>query len=441
MKFNYFLLLCLAVLISCNEEITVGSSLLEEGSISLEYNDSIAVTGYTRMANPQVVYRGVNTTQSTYLLGQIDDPVFGRSNTELYLSTALFDDAFPSFDTLKIDSVIMSLPLDTLGQYANDNAIHNIRVYQLSNELTTDIDTIKSDEQFASEMTALADVNMRISHRDSVKYYNPTSDTIVKDVPQLRIPLDTMLWHDLAQDTSINRDPEMYSSFIKGFKLVSNPETDAIAGIDLGSDQRVYIELYFSPVNNDTTHYVYLFDLGGVRGNFLNHDISATELESALNDTETEYWYIQGMQGPEIVVDISEIDNYTDQVINRAILELPLLHEADPVVDPLSRMRVLYIDEDGNRQRILDNLIFDNGGLLIDVFGGSLDSLEVNGTTRYFYQMEITNHINSIVGETVTSRELIIECSNKPSTAQRSVIYSAKNPDYPARIKLVTSNP
>jgi len=124
MRINLLALIFISALFSCNEDISVGSSLLEDGAIEIDYTDSIRLEGQTIEADPVVVYRSaISFTGSTYLLGNVDDPVFGRSSAEVYFSVGLFNNQFPAFDTLQIDSVVMNLPLDTLGQYGRNQAI------------------------------------------------------------------------------------------------------------------------------------------------------------------------------------------------------------------------------------------------------------------------------------------------------------------------------
>ncbi len=114
-------------LISCNEEISVGSSLLDDNSIQIEYTDSVELSGYSVYSDPVVVFRNTSSFGNRlFLLGNIQDPVFGQSTADIYVSLNIVDQNFPLFDTLKIDSVVLSIPLDTLAQYGQDGVVHDI---------------------------------------------------------------------------------------------------------------------------------------------------------------------------------------------------------------------------------------------------------------------------------------------------------------------------
>ncbi len=439
MKLNLLLLFAIVALFSCNEEISVGSSLLDDNSIVIEYTDSIELSGYSVYSEPVVVFR--NTTSfgnRIFLLGLIQDPVFGLSSAEAYVSLNIADQNFPSFDTLKIDSVVLAIPLDTLGQYAMDGAFHDIEVRQLQEELTIELlDTLFSDQSFEAESTVLGSISQIINHRDSVKIYSPIEDSIFTVAPQIRIPLDTMLWHDIAVDTLINKDPIAFSAFAKGLLLSSSSTENSIIGLDLSSTSSAALEFYYSNKDNDSK--IYFIEVGKIRSNHLSHDYSGTEVEASVTDSLDSRWYIQEMQGVNIELDLSAVKDFSDKVINRATLELVLLSETDPVVGPVDRIRASFINEDGIKLLILDNAIEQNTGL--SVFGGNLEESELNGMTVMLYQFDITNHINAIISGNAKSSKILLESSNKAQGAGRSIILGTGDSMFPAKLKMITSKP
>ena len=439
MRFNLFLLLFISVLLSCNEEITVGSSLLDGGSVVLDYTDTLAISGKTISSDPVVSFRNSSTfTGRTYLLGQIDDPVFGSSFSELYLNTSIVDQNFPIFDTLTLDSVVMVLPLDTLGQFGVDGAVHNIEVYQLTEQLTVESqDTIYSNQRFETEMTPLASFSRRVSHRDSLEIYSIIEDTLLKVPPQLRIPLDTNFWSAIARDTSINRNDDVYQETVRGFVVRTTSSENSMIGVDLSAASAVALQLYYS--TDDTTHTAYFFDLGNIRSNYFEHDFSGTDVDQAIIDSSSNLFYLQEMNGPDIELDISSILDYSNRVINRATIDLVLVDEMDPVVRPVDQLRVSYINDDGNKTVIRDNLL--EPATVIQLFNGSLDSLNINGLPARQYSFDITNHVNFIISGDITSTKIFVESSNKSQGAARSVIYGPAHQEFPAKFKLISSIP
>lgn len=440
MRFIFLLLGILSILYACNEEITVGSSLLEDGAIDVNYTDTLALTGKVVESNRVIAYRSSSSsTNNLYLLGQLTDPVFGNSSSELYLSSRLENTVFPNFDTLSIDSVIMVLPLDTLGIFGQDNAMHTLSVYQLRDRLNTeDRDTIYADEQFEIEATELGRISKTISHRDSFEIFSPNDDTIVRIPPQLRIPLDTSLWHEIANDTLISRNDEMYRDAVRGFLVRSENSDNAMLGINLATNSAASIQFYYSA--DDTTHRIYFFDLGTVRSSYFTHDYSGTPVETSFGDSLSTVWYLQQMMGPNIEIDLSSVKDYADKVINRATLELFVLDEGSPDVELVEELEAYYINDSGQRTLVFDKLV-QNAGTAIPVFGGELESRDIDGNNVSLYSVDISNHVNLIVSGEIESSKIIIQASGKLSGARRTILYSYNSQDFPARLKLVSSNP
>jgi len=441
MRIYLLALIFISALFSCNEEISVGSSLLEDGAIEIDYTDSVPVLGQTIETDPVVVYRSaISFTGSTYLLGNIEDPVFGRSSADIYYSAGLFNNQFPAFDTLQIDSVVMSLPLDTLGQYAKDGVLHNISVYQLTSSLTESIpDTLFSNQTFDSESMAMGSISRTVSHRDSVEIYVPSLDSTLLFPPQLRIPLDTQLWHTIVRDTMIIRDGERFQEEVKGFLLSSESTESSLIGLDLGPGSTATIELYYSSVEG-TTKSLYVFDLAAVRSNYFKHDISATPLEAALVSGSSDRWYLQEMQGPDIEIDISSVLDYSDRVINRATLQLFIEKETNPLFSSVEELELLYEDAGGIKRLVFDNAFQNQNNLVIDIFDGQPREELVQGDSLLQVSFDLTNHVNSIISSAVESKKIIISSSNKASGAARNIFFGTSS-EYPPKLKLVTSNP
>jgi hypothetical protein len=432
-----FILLC-AVLISCNEEISVGSSIVDDGSITLDYTDTLFLSGKTVKGDPAVVFRNTSTfDRQTYLLGQLDDPSFGSSRADLYMSSNVVDNFFPAFDTLKIDSVVMVLPLDTLGQFGEDNVLHDIRVYQLSNTLEVDFqDTLFSDQSFDFNPVAIGEYTGIVNHLDSVDVYSVTEDRIIAEEAQLRITLDTALWHEIASDTLVSRNDTLYNDVVKGFLVQASSSESSMIGINLAPNSNVGIRFYYSA--DDTTHRVYTFDLANIRSNNFIHDYSGTAVESALNSGDDELMYLQGMEGLDLELDLSSVRDVSDRIINRAVLEL-ILDESDNTNEAVEQLEAFYFTTAGTRIRLTDQILQNNS--FISVFGGRLSDISIDGLELKAYNIDISNHVNAIIENDIDTATIRLQAINKEQSGLRSAIFGPAHNTYPAKIKLVTSKP
>ena len=434
-------LLLLVGLISCNEEITVGSSLLEDSSINVDFTDTVTVTAKTVAENRLISYRNSLTfTNGTYMVGAIDDPTFGRSSSETYLSIRIVDELFPEFDTLKIDSVVMVIPLDSLGQFGNEDAIHEISVHQLDNSLVVDAgDTLFTNQSFNYNSTPMGTYTGRVSHKDSVKIFSAIVDSTICAAPQLRVQLDTSLWHDIAIDTLKSRDADVFLDLVRGFVIRSTPNDNSMFGLNLADSQTPLIELYYE--ENDSTKNVYLFDLAQFRSSLFSHDYSGTPVLEAIETESDELLYIQSMQGPNIELDLVNLLAFQDNVVNRASLNLYVQQETDPVLPLVDEIEAYYVSNSGDTIRISDAIINDSPQVTIDVEGGQLENIIIGGELVKKYELDITNHVVQIIRGNISSTKIFLRALRKEQRANRSILLGPNHPEFPIEIELTISNP
>jgi len=441
MRLYFFLLFAIVgVLSSCNEEITVGSAILEDTTIDVSFTDTFDINVKTVLDDTVVTYR-TGADSRTYLLGELSDPSFGFSKSDIYLSTQLISSSIPSFDTLNVDSIIMVFPLDTFGQFGNESAVHNIEVFQLNEELEPIGDIILASDVFDVNTTPVAQYSTVINHRDSVFLELATDrDSLVKSFPQLRIPMDIDFWLPIIKDTTvfnIDNNSATYNETVKGFLLKSNPDDSSIAGINLSSSSPLSIAIYYTNLDGTVSNN-YLIDVGAIRSSQFTHDYSSTSVGDAIDQTNTEFGYLQSMQGVNIEVDLSSVKALENTVINKAQLEFFLLEETDPLVEPVESLEVVFEDDEGNTIQIVDSTLPTT---VLDYLGGDLESTVIGGQTLRKYEVNITNHVVLFARGDLDNPIITVEARNKPQRATRSIILGTSHPEFPMKLKLVTSNP
>ena len=443
MRLYFFLLIALVgALVSCNEEITVGSTILEDTTIDVEFTDTLDLEVKTVVDDTVIVFRSnVSNLSGSYLLGEINDPSFGFSKSDIYMSTSL-NVISPGFDTLTVDSVVMIIPLDTLSQAGNTNAIHDIKVFQLEEELkTNDNNNILASDAFAFGSTSLGGYNGVVNHRDSVNVQDALDrDSLILEPAQLRVTMDLGYWETILRDTTIMNDADVFEETLKGFVLRSETSESSMAGLNLSNSSAKRILVYFSSLDN-TRHNVYRIDIGETRSSQFTHDYTGTNIETLIDQPATDFAYLQTMQGVNIEVDLKSVLALENTIINRATLELFLLDEADPVIDPIESLDVVFVNENGSQIQILDGNLADSPSSTIDYLGGQLESEVIGGQTFKKYQLDITNQVVLIARGEFENSKIVIEGRNKPQRASQSIILGPDHPDFPLKLKLVTSKP
>ncbi|MFM2394406.1 MAG: hypothetical protein RLZZ546_2388, partial [Bacteroidota bacterium] len=116
-KKNIFLFLALLLIFSCNENSSIGEGLLSDERLDLDYTNNFIIKGATYINKPSISYfRNVDqfgqlriATPSTALIGNLDDPYFGKLKSAFYASIVYNGaQSIPSFTDYVLDSAVMS---------------------------------------------------------------------------------------------------------------------------------------------------------------------------------------------------------------------------------------------------------------------------------------------------------------------------------------------
>ena len=437
-SYCYFLFLIVLFIGACEDPIQLGAGLVQGEVNDPEFTDTIDLVARTIMADPPITFRNSSSfSNSTYLVGEINDPVFGRYSSVAYFD-AFLSNSFPELENSVIDSVILVLALDSLGQYGDENEVHNLELYQLEDVLDVESgDTLLSDLRLEYSPTPLGSFSGTINFEDSLTVYSPTVDTLIQIPPELRVPLDVSFWDPVARDTLINASNETLAEYLKGFALVSTTAQNSMVGLGL-SGNAARVDFYYTTViPPDTAKAIFSIFNGLNKHSYFEHDYSGTEVEAAIGDSiNQEYIYLHSMAGVNIEFDLAPLLDLTnDVVINNAVLELSV-KEDDPLYPPINRLLASYYN---------DGVLFvvEDIALSSDFrfFGGRVNKINIDGIKYDQYNLNITNHLNNLLNGSITETDLIISSFSTQEQARRSVIYGRDNQVQPARLKLIITKP
>lgn len=435
-----FILVIGCLCVSCNKEVTIGSDIIEDQPIGIDFNESIDISAETVFGDPGVMYRNsVNLTRRTYLLGELDDPNFGKTSSTVFVTPRISDNV-PDFTTATLDSVVMVLPYDTLGQYGDLDAIHELSVHRLQEDIDLfTIDTLLSDFCFDYDPTPIISYSFNPEPRDSTDVYSPFVDSVVTILPQIRIRLDDALWNNLLLDTLNTETTQSLVNIVKGYAIKSVPNGSNMYGINLSATSPAGIEVFYT----DSIDRVFTFDLSAtvqaeeeslVKHNCFQSDYSGSVVESVIGDNSSELNYMQGLQGFDVVYNLSDVLSLEDQFVNYAVLEL--FAEKVDGVEPLNVLIAAYRDSNNNLIRIRD-ITSSAGGF----FNSSVQEVDVDGITVLKHEIVITNHVIDLINGAVDNTSLTILANNKNENPKHTVFYSPNHPTYPASLKLITTKP
>jgi len=443
-----FLCLLLGLTWSCNPSVTIGSDFLDDQKEDLVFADSFKLTFTTQKTDSIITYSPLVTYQLiTYLLGNLNDPIFGHSLAEIYSQPQLPVQAIDLIGST-LDSVVLQLRYDTLGNYGDLTAPVTLEVFRLSETPDYKVDYY-SNHRFAAD-TNLADrlgsVTFTPHPFDSLLVTN-NGDT-VKSAPHIRISLDVSKFNGpdglLAQDSIVFTNQDSFQNYFHGLYIRMTGGSNTMLGINLLNSLSGLVFYYDTPVEEDHI-FKLVFTTARVNTVYMEHNYTGSTMEAALApEPEESYWYIQGMQGVHTAMKVEGLDLVPNAVINQAVLEFyatipdgddAVLHPPCPYVVTQEKtdstlnydldVRLALSVAQGNHFASIYNLLF----------GGKLGVPNPGPPPVYKYQMKVTNKIKEIIkGE----KENIIYFNpfSKADFPYRAVLFGPNDPIYAPRLRV-----
>lgn len=413
-----FLIVLLAT--SCQKDpYELGVTLLPDSdTLHLSTNDTSTVVAYS------MVQDSIRTDETTTnFIGSLQDPVFGNTTAGFYAQLRLSAEA-PDFGTNPVlDSAVMIFTY--AGIYGDTNAVQNLKVYEISQDLDPDT-SYYSIDRASTYPNLLADFNFVPNPIDSVLIDS------VKLGPQLRVNLSniTKYWGNkilYAPEDALSSNAS-FLTYMKGLHFETTPRSSGGALIALSPTASTSkLILYFHNDTEDSLQFNLLINAKCARFNTFNHNnyIGAEPTlrnQIVNNDTALgrEKLYLQGLGGVKIRFRLPHILNYRNVgkiALNSAVLYLKNF-ESDTTLKPPSSLTLMVVDSAGKIGFLIDE---EEG---TTYFGGTY-----NKSTRT-YEFRITRHLQRILNGTETNYDLQLMV-NDPTV----------NGLYPYRIVLNGTNP
>jgi hypothetical protein len=438
----FFLCLLLGLTWSCTQAVTIGSDFLEDQKSDLKFLDNFTMNFYTEKTDSIITYSpNVSYQLVTYLLGNLNDPIFGHSSASIYTQPQLPVAATDLIGS-RLDSVILQLRYDTLGLYGDQTTEVTLDVYQLR-ETPDYTKNYYSNQSFDYNPNKIGSVKFVPHPRDSIIVtYN--GDT-VKSAPHIRVPIDTSAFRELlAQDSSVFTDQSKFQDFFHGIYIRMSGADNTMLGIALLNSLSGMVFYYDTPIEED---HIYKMVFNTFRVNMVNfnHDYRGSPVGTALDPSpDNNNWYVQGMSGVKSYVTIDGLDQIPNAVINQAVLEfyasfppgddevlyppcnyLIAQEQTDSTLNYDTDVRLALAVAQGNHL----NSIFDL------VFGGKRSDPIPGPPTVYKYEMKVTNRIKEILAG---NKENIIYFNpfSKEDYPHRAVLFGPNSTIYPPRLRV-----
>lgn len=447
---GFYCFLIALVFAACTDPITVGSELLSGDRAEVGFNGAIGIDIRTFPEDSLITYNAsINEPLQRNLLGQIVDPVFGRTKRSIYILPRLLRNSasgliqrppFIAFrDSFSIDSIVVVLPLDTSGFYGQ--ALTNSLDYEVR-EITQDIDL---DIDYTSNVAL--EVSNEVLTMGSLLARNTRTllhDTLIIDSLtdfHIRIPLDMSLATRLLNaDTSLYENDDIFNdSLLQGLQIDPVAVNNGMLLVNTEGNLNAGINIYYSNDDNSVTSF-YPLDIDLTLSNF-EFDRTGSQSEMVLAQSlNNDFALLEGTAGLMTEVEILNAEDLRGTVINQAQLEIYLedLEDYDyGELEPADFLTLYYRHADGRMQVIEDVSSLSTGtsqSTLLFFIGGSLEEDEDNGSSGV-YRVNLSVHLQRIVDDVLPP---VIYLRVGPTTASpaRAIIRGPEAAELPMRLRV-----
>lgn len=414
---------------ACSKPSTLGSELLEQDQEDVIFTDTIAVTTSTIIRDSVIAFTqdGPPTSMN---LGYYADPIFGETKADIFMQITPGSPDFPVLEGTVIDSVILSLSIDSINTLGDFDENLQLEVFEMADSFDQ-LNVYYSNDDFPIDMMPLGtyDDQPSLTVDGTLKISN--SESFVGKMMKIR--LDNELGRRLIDSNTLK-------DFDAGFdglniKTVNSSPSDNLLSIFSENNGTAVTVYYTTFTDTDTVSNIYQFLLSpiDVRMNNLERNIAGTALENALNNPDGERLYLQGMSGPDIRIDLSEIQSLGSVLINKAELVFTVADDdgADRVNFPPTGQLILARLNDDDKFLGIDD--FNFGG---SFFGGDFDEdLDIPNAVQGTYSVLLSDYIQKVVDGDEDSI-VFLRALPKINTSKRAILYGSASNEYAPKLKL-----
>lgn len=427
---------------ACTKPSPFGASQLDDERGDFAFTDTLTIQ-CTVLPEDSLVTSDRNSTTSYMLCGKLNDPVFGRSESEIYTLFRLRD-LNPNFKTAQVDSIVLFLRYAVAGFYGDTLQPHTVRVHRLA-----DGERIRWNQDYYSNQSfPVAELLGEVTDL----FPRPTLSVPLFDTttlgPHLRIPLDNAFGQEiLSMDSlSLTSDTAFWEK-IRGIRITAESASNpgAIMAFNLNDNTFSRVRLYYK-FDQDTIQTSRTFDfffLGGNKFTHFAHDYTGTRAAAAIGTPATDLLFAQGMGGLRIKMEIPYAHLLENIAVNKAELELTAatLPESDPALPVINQLVFTEILGD-TATTLTSDVIASLGSTLtggFDRFGGFPKKAVENSTVVDRYRLTLTRRFQAMVDNTsgdLKDQTVYINVYPQVRSAHRAAFYGPQSATFPAKLTL-----
>lgn len=420
---------------ACTDPLAIDTNLLNEDQVNIQFKNDFDIVATTIREDSIQTYQ-FNSKLGQYPLGNYNDPIFGRTSSNIYAQLRVLDEN-PIFlqPGSILDSVVLDLKYATPGAYGDSIAVYGFTVHQLSEDMTGDT-TYYSTQSFESEAQVLGNFEGTPQPADSTTIFVYPSSLDIDTVttirsPVLRTHLDYQFGDGLLKLSGENfADNETLLEIFKGLHIKPTTENNGMLAFDLQSefsrltlyykinDKLKEFSFYFTNLSAATAHY----DI-----DYTNSFIEPFIDDPVLGDSLV---FLQGMSGTNVKLEFPDLMDLQNVIVNKAELEFYNVLTDQDILGGYEPMRQFIVVEKGDEENFI--LLEDLSDTNLDIFGGRAEEV----SNRFFkYTINISGHLQRMIDGS-KGNTLYLRAFPKSSDFSRVVLGGTKHSTNPIKLNL-----
>lgn len=439
------ILVSMIMVLACNEPLQIGTDLVSDGEVDFPTTDTISIQATTIQQDSLIAFQSPSSILTTHYLGHMADPVFGEHSSKVVFQFLPSSTVRPQGT---VDSVVLSIELDTFPLYGNSLSPYTINVSQLATEVSSS-NTYYTDTEVETGAIIGAALN-----------YLPPSDSLtiievdrlsqldtLKVAKQMRIKLSSTFGQLLTgMDSIAYTSVDSFLSVMNGLVIAQDGINDAMMPLKLlnldaqgtpSSLANNKISLYYHDENGDAQQFNY--PISGAIFSTHDHNYGAGPVSGAIDNTLVgeDLLYMQGAGGPSVSVKLPYIQGFNGVIVNEAKLTVTTALLPGDNRDFYSLPPQVYLSYPRDTINLLipDAVAALQSFRDVTFFGGQPESVTVNGNSEVIYTFNISEHIQSMItGE--NPNELIIQLAQNATRVRRAVFKGINDVDNPIKLEI-----
>lgn len=435
------------MIVACQDPNSLGSDLLSEENINLKTESNFVLEASTAASKPTVTLIQNLSNYSSYAIGTVEDPIFGKYSSEVYTKLIFNTSAsIPVFAKAKIDSVVMVMSYDSTSTYGNGTEVHDIRIEEVTS-LPKFRDSIFSDVKIPdASLVRIADKKLTPRPKDSVALKDYLADTITNKVTaQIRVQLSNSYWTSKLTKTLDLSSTTALQEAIKAIKI-SSASKNSLLGLNFSSvadDANAGVNgIYVYYKDSSDTRRVYRFLYSAFKfATFASTPTSTITSKVGSIKAGEEAVYLRGFDGENINVTIKDLDRLKGKVINFATLELvpTSIPNNDLKLYPLIYVVSTAQKTSSGTTPIRDIRDLVNASIPINIgYGG--EAVTKTGFENGVYKLNVTKAVQDVIRGTI-SNSFELSVNGKNQRPHRAVFNGTKHPTAPMRLVVTYTDP